>query len=89
MTTYASPHPIDLTISESQRLTLIIIGCYIVGILFLWNIPVLKLVLYPFKLITVAFHEFSHALAGLCTGATILAIKVDPDEGGVTLMVFF
>ncbi|KAJ9070032.1 hypothetical protein DSO57_1012726 [Entomophthora muscae] len=75
-----------LTITDSQRTTLIVIGCYIVAILVLWNLPVLKLILYPFKLITVAFHEFSHALAGVCTGATILAIKVDPDEGGVTLM---
>jgi len=80
---------IDITTlvpNESQKLTLIIIGCYIFGILILWNVPYLKLVLYPFKLVTVAFHEFSHALAGLCTGAKILAIEVDPDEGGVTKM---
>lgn len=75
-----------LSINESQKFTLIAICCYVVGILFLWNVPYLKLILYPFKLITVAFHEFSHALAGLCTGAKILAIKIDPDEGGVTMM---
>ncbi|KAI9292665.1 hypothetical protein K502DRAFT_307466 [Neoconidiobolus thromboides FSU 785] len=72
--------------SEKQKLTLIIIGVYIIAILILWNIPYLKLILYPFKLVTVAFHELSHAAAGLCTGAKIISIEVDPDEGGVTKM---
>ncbi|ORZ39992.1 peptidase M50B-like-domain-containing protein [Catenaria anguillulae PL171] len=72
--------------SEHQRFTFMLIGIYFVSILILWNFPVLKHILYPFKLITVAFHEFGHALAGKCTGARIEAISVDPNEGGVTKM---
>lgn len=87
-----SPPPTNSAInllipSEKQKLTLIIIGVYIIAILILWNIPYLKLILYPFKLVTVAFHELSHAAVGICTGAKIISIEVDPDEGGVTKMV--
>lgn len=35
-------------------------------------------------MLTIAFHEFSHAIIGLCTGARIKSIKLDVHEGGVT-----
>ncbi|KAG8925570.1 hypothetical protein FRC02_009557 [Tulasnella sp. 418] len=41
---------------------------------------------YPFKLLTVGFHEMSHALAGVLTCARIHSIELDPDEGGATKM---
>ncbi|KAG9307775.1 hypothetical protein G9A89_023340 [Geosiphon pyriformis] len=72
--------------NSTQRTTLIFIGVYAVGILIVWNLPVVKTILYPFKLLVVGLHELSHAMAGVCTGAKIEAIKIDPDEGGVTLM---
>ncbi|KNE68226.1 hypothetical protein AMAG_12902 [Allomyces macrogynus ATCC 38327] len=78
---YKLQHP-----SDYQIWTFYLIGGYFVAILILWNFPILKHILYPFKLITVAFHEFGHALAGKCTGAHIEAIEVNPDEGGVTKM---
>ncbi|KAK9703988.1 hypothetical protein K7432_010455 [Basidiobolus ranarum] len=76
----------DLEPTASQTTTLWIIGGYVVAILILWNAPVLRTILYPFKLVTVAFHEFGHALAGICTGAKIISIQIDPEEGGVTHM---
>ena len=42
--------------------------------------------IYPFKLLTVGFHEFSHAIAGKLTGAKIESIRLDPHEGGETRM---
>ncbi|OLY77821.1 hypothetical protein AYI68_g8143 [Smittium mucronatum] len=75
-----------LTPTAEQRTTLYIMAGYLVFILIVWNLPYIKLLLYPFKLVTVAFHEFSHAFMGLCTGAKILSITIDPDEGGATLM---
>jgi len=66
--------------------TLVLIAIYAVAILFLWNVPYLRYILYPFKLITVALHEFGHAAAGCCTGAKIQGITVDPEEGGATTM---
>jgi preprotein translocase subunit SecG len=72
--------------NETQRTTLIIIGVYFIGILILWNLPYIKHILYPFKLLVVGLHEFSHAAAGCCTGAKIEAIEIEPNEGGVTRM---
>ncbi|OMJ14159.1 hypothetical protein AYI69_g8717, partial [Smittium culicis] len=75
-----------ITPTKEQQNTLYVMAGYLVFILISWNTPILKQLLYPFKLVTVAFHEFSHALAGVCTGAKIMAITVDPNEGGATLM---
>ncbi|KAJ2726704.1 hypothetical protein GGI07_000428 [Coemansia sp. Benny D115] len=75
-----------LTPTKDQRTILIVIGAYTLGILILWNIPYLNIILLPFKLVTVALHEFSHAIAGLCTGAKIKSITINPDEGGLTVM---
>lgn len=75
-----------LSPSEQQWTTIYILCGYVGGILLFWNLPYLKKLLYPFKLLTVALHEFGHAAAGKLTGAKIEAIKVNPDEGGVTLM---
>jgi len=72
--------------TPDERNTLIFIGIFAGVILVLWNFPYLKYILYPFKLVTVALHEFSHAAAGCCTGAKIEGIKIDPEEGGVTHM---
>ncbi|CAG8593701.1 11643_t:CDS:2 [Ambispora leptoticha] len=76
----------QLAPNSTQRVTLYIIGAYIVGILILWNLPIVSTILYPFKLLTVGLHEFSHAAAGCCTGAKIDSIEIDPNEGGVTRM---
>ncbi|CAG8588900.1 2123_t:CDS:2 [Paraglomus occultum] len=72
--------------NDTQRATLYVIGAYFIGILILWNLPYIKHILYPFKLLVVGLHEFSHATAGCCTGARIEAIEIEPNEGGVTRM---
>ena len=33
-----------------------------------------------------AFHEAGHALTGICTGAHIKSIELDPELGGLTTM---
>lgn len=38
-----------LTPTDDQRITLIIIGVYVAAILILWNMPIIKHVLAPFK----------------------------------------
>lgn len=72
--------------TPTQRITLIVAGCYIIAIAILWHVPVLKTLLYPFKLLTVGFHEMSHAFMGVLTCARIHSIELDPDEGGATSM---
>ncbi|KAL0070504.1 hypothetical protein AAF712_002336 [Marasmius tenuissimus] len=75
-----------VTPNATQRTTLIVAGVYIIAIAILWHIPILSWIIYPFKLLTVGFHEMSHAFAGVLTCAHIHSIELDPDEGGVTKM---
>ncbi|KAI8985955.1 peptidase M50B-like-domain-containing protein [Pilobolus umbonatus] len=76
----------SLTPTHDQKIILGIIGAYTLAILILWNMPVIKVILAPFKLLTVGLHEFSHAFVGCLTCAKIESIEIDPDEGGVTRM---
>jgi len=71
---------------SSRAITLIVASCYIVLIAILWHVPMLAWILYPFKLLTVGFHEMSHAIAGVLTCARIYSMELDPDEGGATRM---
>ncbi|KAH7914090.1 peptidase M50B-like-domain-containing protein [Hygrophoropsis aurantiaca] len=83
---YARDAKTLLTPNSTQRTTLIVAGCYIVAIGILWHVPFLSWIIYPFKLLTVGFHEMSHAIAGVLTCATIHSVELDPDEGGETRM---
>ncbi|KAL7282979.1 hypothetical protein PYCCODRAFT_1390616 [Trametes coccinea BRFM310] len=76
----------SLTPTATQRTTLIVAACYIVAIALLWHLPYLSAIIYPFKLLTVGFHEMSHAIAGILTCAHIHSVELDPDEGGATRM---
>lgn len=75
-----------VTPNDTQISTLIVAGVYIVAIGILWHVPYLNKIIYPFKLLTVGFHEMSHALMGVLTCAHIHSIELDPDEGGSTRM---
>ena len=72
--------------SATQWTTIYIMIGYTAFIMIFWHIPVLKEILWPFKILTVALHEFGHASAGVCTGAKIDSITLNPDEGGLTKM---
>lgn len=37
-------------------------------------------------MLTIAFHEFGHAMAAVLTGGRVKSISLDPHEGGVTHM---
>ncbi|KAK4219193.1 peptidase M50B-like-domain-containing protein [Rhypophila decipiens] len=77
----------DLTVNDTQKVTLGVIAAYIVGIAILWNVPYIRWVLWPFKMLVIAFHEFSHAFACIITGGKVKSISLDPREGGVTHML--
>ncbi|KAK3684996.1 peptidase M50B-like-domain-containing protein [Podospora appendiculata] len=76
----------DLTVNDTQKVTLGVIAAYIVGIALLWNLPYVRWVLWPFKMLVIAFHEFGHAFACILTGGHVKSISLDPREGGVTHM---
>ncbi|KAH8598951.1 peptidase M50B-like-domain-containing protein [Bisporella sp. PMI_857] len=72
--------------TDSQKVTLGVIAAYVVAIALLWNLPYVRWSLWPFKMLTIAFHEFGHALAACLTGGRVKSISLDPREGGVTHM---
>ncbi|KAF4479853.1 hypothetical protein CGGC5_v011770 [Colletotrichum fructicola Nara gc5] len=76
----------DLSVNSTQGVTLGVIAAYVVAIAILWNVPYLRNILWPFKMLTVAFHEFGHAITACCTGGRVVSITLDPNEGGATLM---
>ncbi|KAI0296855.1 peptidase M50B-like-domain-containing protein [Russula brevipes] len=90
---YDDAHPLSarsfassLTPNATQRTTLLVAGVYILVIGILWHVPYLNFIIYPFKLLTVGFHEMSHAFMGVLTCARIHSVELDPDEGGATVM---
>jgi uncharacterized membrane protein len=78
--------PQDLILSDQDKFTLWFILGYSIGIFVLWNFPVLKHILTPFKLVVTGLHEFGHAIVGKCTGAKIHSIEINLDTCGVTKM---
>ncbi|KAI1061684.1 hypothetical protein NW752_007164 [Fusarium irregulare] len=70
--------------NRTQQITLGIIGVYVVVIAILWNVPYVKMVLWPFKMLVIAFHEFGHAITVLLTGGRVKSITLSPNEGGAT-----
>jgi len=65
------------------KLVLALAAAAVAGILF-WN----TWPLYPFKLLVVLMHESGHAAATLLVGGSVDAIRISPDQGGVTLSRF-
>jgi len=70
--------------THTQQATLGVIAAYVVGIAILWNVPYLRMILWPFKMLVIAFHEFGHAITAILTGGKVKSISLDPNEGGVT-----
>ncbi|KOS22931.1 hypothetical protein ESCO_003631 [Escovopsis weberi] len=70
--------------THTQQVTLGIIAAYVVAIAVLWNVPYLKMILWPFKMLVIAFHEFGHAFTAILTGGHVESITLDPNEGGAT-----
>ncbi|KAI9243904.1 peptidase M50B-like-domain-containing protein [Phascolomyces articulosus] len=83
----SDPVQYAFTPTEDQKIILYIIAGYTAAILLLWNMPIAKILLAPFKLLTVGLHEFCHAFVGCLTCARIESIEIDPDEGGATQMI--
>jgi hypothetical protein len=66
-----------------SRLLFALAAAAVAGVLFWSTWP-----LYPFKLLVVLMHESGHAAATLLVGGSVDAIRVSPDQGGLTLSRF-
>jgi hypothetical protein len=56
----------------------ILVGMFVVVVIF-WN----SYLIYPIKLFVVILHEFSHGLAAVLTGGSIVRIEISQQIGGV------
>ncbi|GAA5879876.1 hypothetical protein JCM16303_004381 [Sporobolomyces ruberrimus] len=56
----------------------------IIGIAIGWNLFILRDLLYPFKVLTVAIHEMGHVFATIILGYRIGFFSIDPKLGGAT-----
>ena len=56
--------------------------------LLLWNLPFGGVVLYPFKLLATWFHELSHGLMMLITGAGLDHVLIYRDTSGLSYAVW-
>ncbi|GAA5948297.1 hypothetical protein JCM3765_001358 [Sporobolomyces pararoseus] len=56
----------------------------IIGIAIGWNLFILRDLLYPFKVLTVAIHEIGHVFATIILGYRIGFFSIDPKLGGAT-----
>ncbi len=61
----------------------LIIISIIIAAFFFWH----SIFVFPVKLITVIFHEFSHVIAILISGGSVLSVEITNDLGGITKSV--
>eukprot|EP00179_Madagascaria_erythrocladioides_P008114 CAMPEP_0198323678 /NCGR_PEP_ID=MMETSP1450-20131203/11851_1 /TAXON_ID=753684 ORGANISM="Madagascaria erythrocladiodes, Strain CCMP3234" /NCGR_SAMPLE_ID=MMETSP1450 /ASSEMBLY_ACC=CAM_ASM_001115 /LENGTH=230 /DNA_ID=CAMNT_0044027407 /DNA_START=90 /DNA_END=782 /DNA_ORIENTATION=+ len=75
-----------LELQPADRTYLALLVAFALAVVALWLCPYTAALLKPLKLVVIAIHEFSHAAAGLLTGASIEGVQVSADEGGATTM---
>src|SRR5262245_57803720 len=83
----------DVLITFSRPDVLSIVGLGFLSVL-LWQVPVVKLLFYPFRLLDTFVHELSHGFAAGMTGGRFMKFEVNPllsgrawAYGGMTLIV--
>jgi len=67
-----------------QFTVLYVIIAYAVVLFGLWTIPGARLMIIPFKLFAIGWHELCHAILAIMTGGTITRMSIDPVVGGCT-----
>jgi hypothetical protein len=71
----------DVISTFGRRDVLLIVGLAFVSVL-LWNIPLIKLFFYPFRVLNVFVHELSHGFAAAMSGGRFDRFVVNPEISG-------
>jgi len=69
---------------HDQIIVLYSAAVFLVVIFATWHLPGVRILVNPFKILTIGIHELSHVVAALLTGGTVLSITIDPNFGGCT-----
>lgn len=67
--------------AKSRQVTRLITFAVILAITIGWH----SSWLYPLKMLTVFFHELSHALMTIATGGKVVSFELDPRQGGLVM----
>ncbi|MCX4029486.1 M50 family metallopeptidase [Endozoicomonas sp. SM1973] len=67
--------------AKSKQATRLITFAVILAIIVGWH----SSWLYPLKMLTVFFHELSHALMTVATGGKVVSFELDPRQGGAVM----
>jgi hypothetical protein len=68
---------------DSSDLLYVIVAAILAVVLS--HLPVINIVVYPFKLFATFVHEWCHALVAIASGGHVLALQINPDLSGETL----
>ena len=74
--------PSRRTAVAGSRTVLMVIAAILVALV--GSLPLGSLALYPFALLVTLMHETSHAVAGVATGGSVVALRLNTDLSGVT-----
>ncbi|KAF8582793.1 hypothetical protein K439DRAFT_1413005 [Ramaria rubella] len=80
------PQPPPIQPTHDQAVVIYVVLVYTTLIFAVWSVPVVRVIITPFKLFTIGWHEMCHAVVAILTGGTILRITIDPNLGGCTLV---
>lgn len=80
------PGVLSLT-RPTQTTTLLIMTLYLLLMLVCWNLFVVRLLIFPLKLVVIAWHELGHVVVSIFAGWPITEVQIDPGVGGSTKLV--
>jgi len=69
-------------LSQADRITLYIMFACVAAFSVIWLLPVLNWVMFPLKMLGVAFHELSHATAAVVTCGRLVRIELEGEMSG-------
>lgn len=70
--------------THDQATVIYVLLVFCVVVFAMWNLPGVKRLINPLKLMTVGWHELCHIAVAILTGGRILSVSIDPNDGGAT-----
>lgn len=67
----------------TKRNELLILAAYLLIILIFWD----SVLIFPFKIISVVFHEIGHMISGFITGGKNISFVINPNLSGQTTII--
>ncbi len=69
-------------LSQEDRIVLYIVFACVASFSIVWLVPFLNWILFPLKMMSVAFHELSHAIAAIISCGSLVRIELEGEWQG-------